>query len=121
MNNIEWLQKLRKKYYPWMDENQFKCFQMLDDFFGGTHHFDGKVKEWGAGIEINTSQHKFATFDFNGLTKLVVMAHDRAIRVEILPSGPGRLRLVLHYRGKREGRTFEIHPTLEDHLKILNK
>lgn len=84
-----------------------------------------------------------ATFDMSELTNLVLAAHQRAVRVEVSaevyrwidtesylselvkgkwvetnehPSGPGAcLRVALHAR-KREGRTSERHPSIEDVL-----
>lgn len=40
--------------------------------------------------ELNTSP--LATFDFDELTRLVLAAHEYAVRAEVAPSGPGALR-----------------------------
>lgn len=99
----------------WMSDDQWECYQFLADLFLGFHHIHGKLHEWGNGIKLNTyCTGSFATFDFDGLTRGVVMAHDRMIRLEITPSGPRMLGIVLHKRHKREGRMYEKHPTLED-------
>lgn len=45
--------------------------------------------------------------------------HYRMIRFEIAPSGPGMLKLFFHKRHKREGRMYERHPTLEDHVTAI--
>jgi len=98
----------------WMTDDQWECYQMLADLFHGFHHVNGKLHDWGDGIKLNTSQvGSFATFDFDGLTRLVLLAHERMIRAEIVPSGPGMLGIVLHKRHSREGRMYEQHPTIE--------
>ncbi len=59
---------------------------------------------------------RLATYDFDGLTRAVVMAHDRCIRFEVGPSGPGMVRLMVHKRHSRDGNMYERHPTLEEHV-----
>jgi len=116
----EWMVSIRNNYYPWMSDNQFKCFGMICDLVGGEHHLCGKVKECGPnGIEVNCTNNGWSTYDFNLLTNAVIMAHDRMIRFEIKPSGPGMLKLLLHKRSSREGRMYEKHPTMEDAINRL--
>lgn len=120
MTDDEWNQKLRADRYPWMTDDQFECLTMLSGLFGGMHHVFGNIHPAGTGIVINTSHvGSFATFDFNGLTRAVVMAHDRLIRFEIAPSGPGMLKLFFHKRHTREGSMMKRHPTLEDHVNAI--
>lgn len=111
----------RSNQYKWMTDDQYECFEMLCDLFFGAHHVCGIVKPAGRGIEINArnASNKFATFDFDGLTRAVVLAHDRCIRFSIEPSGPGMLRLFLHKRHSRAGSMYERHPTIEDHITML--
>lgn len=104
----------------WMSDDQYACYEFLSQLFLGWHHIHGKLHEWGDGIKLNTSQTgSFATFDFDGLTRAVVMAHDRMIRLEISPSGPGMLGLICHKRHCREGRVYERHPTIEEAIKRI--
>jgi hypothetical protein len=119
MTQEEWNKEIREKQYPWMSEDQFECFLMLCDLFRGAHHLRGAVKPCGQGIETNQRYGNFATFDYNNLTRAVVMAHDRCIRFEIEPSGPGLLKLSLHKRHTREGQMHERHPTLEEHIASI--
>lgn len=101
----------------WMSDDQWECYQMLADLYRGFHHIVGKLKPYGYGIALSTPfTNYFASFDYNNLTRAVFMAHDRMIRFEIEPSGPGRFKLVLHKRHTREGRMFERHPTIEQAL-----
>lgn len=107
--------------HSWMTDNQWECAKMYADLVFGFHHIMGKIKPFGIGIEINTTTARFATFDYDGLTRLVIMAHDRCIRAEFQPSGPGMIKVVLHKRHMREGQMHERHPTLEDHIKMIRK
>ena len=103
----------REHDYNWMTDDQWECFELLCDLCKGAHHIGGKVKEWGNGIAVNLRTGFYAsTFDYNGLTDAVFLAHDRCIRFEIEPSGPGMLRLVFHKRHLREGDMCRRHPTL---------
>lgn len=106
--------------HDWMSDDQYKCYEFLAELFYGWHHICAKVKPCGKGIEIN-KQSDFATFDFDYLTRAVIMAHDSMIRFEISPSGPGMLKLVLHKRHTREGRMHERHPTIEEAIKHVRK
>jgi len=107
-----------EKYYrqEWMSDDQWEATQFIADLMHGFHHVSGKFKPCGQGIEMNTRHARLATFDYDGLTRAVVMAHDRCIRFEVSPSGPGMICLLVHKRHSREGSMFERHPTLEEHV-----
>lgn len=104
------------KYYreEWMSDDQWQCALMHADLMRGFHHVGGKFKPCGSGIEIHECYGSWATFDYDGLTRAVFLAHDRCIRIDIGPSGPGRMKFTLHKRHKRDGALHERHPTLED-------
>lgn len=104
----------------WMSDDQWECACFLADLFLGFHHVRGNIRQCGRGIEINTRNNNWAaSYDFDGLTRAVVMAHDRMIRFEISPSGPGLMRLRIHKRHSREGRMWEKHPTLESAVERI--
>lgn len=96
------MKKIRAERFPWMNDDQWECYRMLCDLYGGDHHVFGIVREAGrTGININTRHTgSMSTFDFCMLTRAVLLAHDRCIRFAIEPSGPGMLRLCFH---KRQG------------------
>jgi hypothetical protein len=85
------------------------------DFYGGEHHIPNEVIPIGNnGWEV-ADVNSLATTDFDGLTKLVVMAHDRCMRVALVPCGVNRYKLVLHKRVR--GVNISIsHPTIEDSI-----
>jgi hypothetical protein len=121
MDKMEWDEDLRINYYPWCNDDQWECCEMIFDLVGGDHHLCGKIREWGRGVCYNTRNHSLSTFDFSLLTTMVFMAHDRMIRVEINPSGPGMLKWCLWKRHKREGRMYEYHPTIQTALDTYRK
>lgn len=106
------------KYYrkDWMSDEQWACACLFADLFGGFHHLSGDVKANGDGVELNQLTSGLSTTDFDELTRLVFLAHDRRIRVSVLPSAPRRLRLVAHQRPLREGNMAARHPTIETAL-----
>lgn len=95
-----------------MTADQQACFDLLAEVFGGAHHVP-KAVEWGYGIKVNVGSGRLATFDFNFLTRLVVLAHDRCIRAEICQGGPRMVGVAL-WKRQREGGMNQRHPTLED-------
>jgi len=105
----------------WMTDAQYECWNFVCDLVYGEHHVCGDAKQYGRGICINMRNTAFATFDFDYLTRLVFMAHDRCIRAEIQPSGPGMLKLVLNKRFYRDGEMYERHPTIETALEKFKK
>lgn len=103
-----------------MTADQRECFDLLCDVYGGEHHLDGILREYGDGIELTTDLcHDLATWDYNGLTHLVVLAHDRCIRVGIGPCNHRMLRITLHKRHERNGVNWKRHPEIEDAIALI--
>lgn len=92
--------KLERLTKATMTEAQRACFELLCDVFHGEHHAPERIYAFGRGIKCNAESHRLSTFDFDYLTRLVVLAHDACVRVEIVSSGPGRIGLVLHKRAE---------------------
>lgn len=112
MTKQEWYEGLRKsKLYSWCTDDQWECCQLIFDLVYGDHHLYGKIKPFGFGIEYNTGQD-LSTYDFNHLTRLVFMAHDRMIRVSVMPSGPGMIKIACWKRQLRDGDIVKSHPNL---------
>lgn len=89
----------------------------LLEAWDGLHHFDAaemkKINWADPYCIILRIRGVGATFDFSELTRLVFLAHDHCIRVEILPCNPQFVRLLFHPRRTREGFATDRHPTLE--------
>jgi len=97
---------------------------MLSEWAGGAHHLPMDVMEkidwthtrfitFDADASLGGS---FSTYDFDGLTALVFLAHDHCIRVEIQPARGAKLKLLFHPRS-RTGDMSLRHPTIEHALK----
>lgn len=85
------------------------------EFYGGEHHFPHKIREYGSGWSM-LHRSGLATYDFDQLTRLVFMAHDRCIRVEVSIVNMQWLRIAIHQRRPGEGQMYEVHPTLDEAL-----
>lgn len=89
----------------------------FSELYFGKHHLPaGGIKPFGEGWSVN-HYAEVATFDFDTLTRLVFLAHDKCIRVSIMQGGPGAIKIVLYKRDKRKGSIMESHPTIENALK----
>jgi hypothetical protein len=106
---------------PWMTDDQWYCAEFFADIVGGFHHVTGKFAEWGAGLRVSDYSNYWSTFDFDRLSRLVFLAHDRCVRVEIVQSGLHRIGLLLHRRHTREGSTSVRHPTLDQAITVHRK
>jgi hypothetical protein len=84
----------------------------LSEFFGGEHHIPGKVREFGFGWYVNV-YGSLATYDFNELTRLVLLAHDHCVRVELSACNMQYMKLAIHKR-ERTGQMYNRHPTMEE-------
>ena len=109
--------KLQRLAKADMTEAQRACFDLLCEVFHGEHHAPERIYAFGRGIKCNAESHRLSTFDFDYLTRLVVLAHDACVRVEIVSSGPGRIGMVLHKRAGRTGSSYDRHPTMEEAIE----
>jgi len=101
----------------WMTDDQWECAQMFADVVGGFHHVSGNFQPHGRGIKVSTYAGGWATWDYESLTRLVILGHDRMIRVELRPSGPRMVGFGLFKRHSREGAMHEWHPTIEQAIE----
>jgi hypothetical protein len=105
----------------WMSDDQWKCMQFLSYLFNGFHRIrSSRVKVLNTGISYRTC-NVFSTFDCDHLTKLVLLAHKHCIRVTIIPSGSGYIKLgVWARRSREEERVCDSHPDLIDLIEMCN-
>lgn len=75
---------------------------------------------FGNGVRFTVYTHGLATFDTDGLTALVIGAHDEAIRVEIEPCNFRHLRIIMHPRQREHEheRQWGRHPTIEQAIAL---
>lgn len=93
--------------------------RLLDTLYCGMHHCP-KIHRHREGYWWVNHGGDLSTFDGDRLTRLVFLAHDHCIRVEIGCSGPHRVKIILSDR-QREGRMHQRHPTLEQALAVHRK
>ena len=60
-----------------------------------------------------------ATFDGNMLTRIVVLSHDRMLRVDITSVNFNYMSRLIHKREVRVGNTSERMPTMEKHIEAI--
>lgn len=92
---------------------QQQCIAMLEEWACGAHHLS-KVYEFGNGVCVNYSGD-LSTHDFDRLTRLVLLAHRDAVRIEISSSGPGMVKIIAHKRkhgARKQMKSYEWHPSL---------
>lgn len=71
---------------------------------------------------VNIGQRNgLATIDSNGLTNLVIGAHDNCIRVSIEAIAPRLYKIRMHKRHCREGEISRRHPTIEQAVAQYRK
>lgn len=95
-------------------QKQRDCIAMLEEWAFGRHHLP-EIHSFGEGVSIHY-QGDLASFDMNRLTRLVILAHAHAVRVEIAPC-MRYVRIIAHKReaGNRAVLgTWRVHPTLDD-------
>lgn len=98
-----------------------KVADLLGDVFYGIYHLDDKALkrvQWNNThhIEFSLGHRSLSTFDGDALTALVVLAHDRMLRMEITASTHDYLCLMFHQRHDRSGKMGYRCPTMEDHV-----
>jgi len=104
-----------------MTPDQQYCIDGLAQVFGGHHHLTG-VKEFGDGVCIS-HYGDLSTYDFNHLTQLVLMAHARFIRVEVMQGGPRSVKIAAWKRQPRQDgdRQHQRHPGIEELIEEAKK
>ncbi len=89
----------------------------FSELYHGVHHIPGKIKAFGQGWSVN-HYGELSTFDFDTMTRLVFMAHDRCMRASVMQSGPNMVKIVVWQREGRIGSFCCRHPTIEEALEI---
>lgn len=95
---------------------------LLAFVYDGIHHVKGQNIRWTPGPFPHAELSVWAnldTYDSSLLTRIVIAAHDLAIRVEIRSSGPNHVKLFMSPRARDGDSIMNRHPTLEDHVAML--
>lgn len=90
-------------------------------FYGGEHNIPhSSLMKWGEGWSLLDKRDKLSTFDNNELSVLVVLAHDKCLRVSIAAARNGKIRICI-WKRKREGGVLNSHPSLEEHVSQIRQ
>lgn len=96
--------------------------EFFSEYYGGAHHIPNyKVDSEGYGFSVTHDGGGIATFDGNGLTRLVLMAHEKCIRVSVNPKNSRSVKIYIHKRFGTEGSIGERHPTIEMAIENYRK
>jgi hypothetical protein len=115
-SGADWLKSaLHKKLSPFGE----LVADVLGQVYGGIYHIQSEVShpraEWEHPNRIEICTYgDLSTYDFDILTKLVVLCHDNAIRLTVAPASNKFLRLIFFKRVRVSEHWSERHPTLED-------
>lgn len=107
-----------------MTADQLECYRLWCAFKGGESHVFEAITDWSfgraRGIRIVPPGGciGFASYDYDELTRLVVLAHDRCIRVHVAASG-SRLVVTMHKRDRNAEDMALRHPTLDEHVVAI--
>lgn len=114
-----WLRQCKKELSP---EGE-RVARLVDWVFDGIYHQQRAVlrADWTDTYVRLTLACDLASFDASLLTRLVVGAHDHAIRVEISPCNFQYLEVMFHPRDREGPRYWDHHPTMEAALLKLNR
>jgi hypothetical protein len=104
---------------------QARVMNILGSMLGGIYNagiaWDTVDWDYGArAISVVTSSARFATFDFDHLTKFVLLCHVARIRGCIDAAGPGRWRLSFWQRTGRGGMSSR-HPSIDEAVAAFQK
>jgi hypothetical protein len=105
------------------DMPKVEAVSFFSELYFGEHHIPARgccgahgVKEFGPGSWYVNHSGDIATYDYDFLTRLVFLAHDKCIRASVQNSGPRLIKIVIWKRDGRTGRMAEGHPTIETAL-----
>lgn len=103
-----------------MTGDQLECYGLLCCLFRGEHHFSSVYECGRTGLRCSVYQ-SMATWDFNTLTRLVILCHDMCIRGEVHQGAPRSVGLSLWKRKGRTGVMYDRHPTLKEAIAMCRQ
>lgn len=92
------------------------------ELYYGEHHIPNyKVEKWGYGWCVIDDFGQFSTWDYNNLTRFVLMCHEYCVRGHIEPVKGAKFRIAIWKRKCREGSMDERHPTIEQAIEYFKE
>lgn len=106
------------------DDNRLHIQMLVESFRSGPWNLPvtwDRV-EWGqncyTAFNLGSS---LSTFDFDRLTRLIILAHEYCVRVEISPCNMQYIKVEMWTRKVRSHRGYHIHPNIETAVFDLRK
>lgn len=96
------------------------AINFFSELYYGEHHIPGKIKDWGYGWCVEDFAG-MSTYDYNGLTRFVLMCHEKCVRGEIRPSSPRSMKVIIHKRQGRDCGFSTEHPNIDTAIEKYNK
>lgn len=89
--------------------------ELLDVWLLGIYHYHGAAAlDWSNDSWFEMRYHQaMSTYDDRSLTRLVFLAHDMALRVEISPHSRQNVMIRIHPREHAARELWTHHPTIE--------
>jgi hypothetical protein len=107
---------------------QQEAIAFFADLYFGEHHIPARgccgahgVKKWAPGSYYVNHYGDMATYDYDFLTRLVFLAHDRCFRASVQNSGPRLVKVIIFKRDRNAASMCERHPTIEGALAEWRK
>jgi hypothetical protein len=98
------------------------------DFFNAFFregHWPNEMVEDRGSWSVTTERHwtgcELSTFDYDQLTRLVLLAHERCVRVHLRPRKRRRIEIVITRRDRISDSLSETHPTIEEAVAHFRK
>jgi hypothetical protein len=121
----DWLKPVLQRRGVQISEFGKKVADLLGDFQYGIYHIETsalihKRTDWTDSKHIEIVLHGvLTTYDGHGLTRLVLLCHDRSIRCELRGISNGYIKFSFSPRHPRStGRGFsDVHPTIEQAIE----
>lgn len=88
--------------------------------FRGKHHIPSPLKSFGEGWS-TLYDGEAATYDFDLMTRIVLLSHDKHIRASIHGKSRHRIEIVVWKRDRTHDQRWGHHPTMEEALKAWRK
>lgn len=98
-----------------------KAVEFFSEFYGGKHHIPGDVRENNNGWWGVAHYGELASYDYNCLTRLVFLAHDKCVRVAVHGCNGEHVRISIWSRDPGEECVESGHPTIEEALSKWRK
>lgn len=116
-----WIESAQKKA---LSDFGVRVADLIGQLTRGVYHVADEVRkmDWGSDHYIEwRTRWPLATTDSDGLTELVVLAHDRCIRVEIEGCSQWTVKVIFTPRVWGEQDPCLAHPAIEPHIAAIRE